>query len=260
MTAHADLLAHLPGDGRGQASRPARRSRRAPTSRCRESLAAGEQEPVVGVDDGHDDRHVGARVVLAAVGRAPADPAREGRLGRGAAPRAVAVGAVPVREGEGRHERMRPEVVEHGADLPQRAPRLVVRHGCREVVGDDPDERVSPGIPEVERETGEVCVDRSGEHEGRRAVDLLDGGTIADEPDDAGGLVAEQPGQQLGVAAPLAATVEDGPAQGEVGQDCVGSGHASQPMGGGRHTVGPWTAAPPFSPPSPARRSPGSTR
>ena len=60
---------------------------------------------------------------------------------------------------------------------------------------------------------------------------------VADEPHDPGRRVGEEPREEVGVGAQVPAAVEHRCAEGQVGQDRVGCGHASQPMRAARHSV-----------------------
>ena len=136
-------------------------------------------------------------VVLARVGGAPADPARAPARSAPAA-RAVAVGAVPVREGERRGEGLGAEVVEVGADLAQGAAAGRPPDGRQHVVGDDPHVRRATGLPEVEprgasgRRLGGPTTRRGSP--GRR----VHGDPVADQPQHPVAGVGEQPGRGRG--------------------------------------------------------------
>ena len=83
---------------------------------------AAEHAPVGAVVDEHDDGRVGAREVVAAVGRQRRTRPAAHDLGRRAAARAARVGGVPVGQPDGVHEQAGVVVVEQHADLAQPEP------------------------------------------------------------------------------------------------------------------------------------------
>ena len=134
-----DLLGHLAGDRRGERLPRLDEPREHRHPVAAEPLPARQEDAVVGVDDRHDDGHVGARVVLAAVGGAAADPAGQRRGGLGARTAGSGRGvrcqfaraSVVAKADAPRSSRSAPTCrrVRHG-----RGRRL---DGGREVVGDD---------------------------------------------------------------------------------------------------------------------------